>query len=347
MAAPTESIKVTLGFVEKVEKCRLSRKYFPSKVGGKPAWLSIKDIPNSDRLKCPKCGKVCIFLIQVYCPVVTLERCFHRTLFIFVCKAPSCHSQDTAAFVVLRSQLPRANEFYDYEPPDEDNPVDEAEGLVVGLCAVCGCHAGNKCSKCQVRYCSREHQKVDWKAGHKASCGVKGSTGNGDNNILFPEFELVTEPEDYDQLDEEENGTTEHQETKETTEVDDELDVEELEKMAMAESQDDRQFAKFKKRIQHEPDQVIRYERGGQPLLISREKRPQKSQIPPCGNCGSVRQFEFQVTPQLLIHLGVDSLENSIDWGTLIVYTCTKSCDEGAPYKPEFLWKQDIVDTSM
>ena len=83
-----------------------------------------------------------------------------------------------------------------------------------------------------------------------------GSTGNGDNNILFPEFELVTEPEDYDQLDEEENRATEHQETKETTEVDDELDVEELEKMAMAESQDDRQFAKFKKRIQHEPDQV-------------------------------------------------------------------------------------------
>ncbi len=66
----------------------------------------------------------------------------------------------------------------------------------------------------------------------------------------------MTEPEDYDQLDENESGAKEHQETKETTEDDEELDVEELEKMALAESQDDRQFAKFKKRIQHEPDQV-------------------------------------------------------------------------------------------
>ncbi len=177
MAAPMENIKVTLGFVEKAESWRLSRKYFPSKVGGKPAWLSIKDIPNSDSLKCSNCGKVCIFLIQIYCPVVALETCFHRTLFIFVCKDPSCHSQDTAAYVVLRSQLPRANEFYEYEPPDEDNPVEDcgSESLVSGLCAVCGCHGGKRCSKCHMKsYCCREHQIIDWKSGHKANCGVEG-----------------------------------------------------------------------------------------------------------------------------------------------------------------------------
>lgn len=66
----------------------------------------------------------------------------------------------------------------------------------------------------------------------------------------------MTEPEDYDQVDQTDSGATERQETKETTEDNEELDVDELEKMALAESQDDRQFAKFKKRIQHEPDQV-------------------------------------------------------------------------------------------
>ena len=179
MAAPMDNIEVTLGFVEKAEKWRYTRKYFSSKVGGKPAWLSMKDLPSSDNLKCPNCGKVCIFLMQVYCPIVELvHTCFHRTLFIFVCKDPRCHSQiNTAAFVVLRSQLPRANEFYDYEPPDEDNPDTECETESQSdLCAVCGCYGGKKCSKCHSKsYCCREHQIIDWKAGHKQNCGTTGT----------------------------------------------------------------------------------------------------------------------------------------------------------------------------
>lgn len=46
--------------------------------------------------------------------------------------------------------------------------------------------------------------------------------------------------------------------------------------------------------------------------------------------------------PQLLNHLDIDSLEDSIDWGTLIVYTCSNSCDVDGQYKEEFVWKQDF-----
>lgn len=46
--------------------------------------------------------------------------------------------------------------------------------------------------------------------------------------------------------------------------------------------------------------------------------------------------------PQLLIDLKVDSTEASIDWGTLVIYTCADSCDHGNKYVPEFIWKQDF-----
>lgn len=45
--------------------------------------------------------------------------------------------------------------------------------------------------------------------------------------------------------------------------------------------------------------------------------------------------------PQLLVHLDVDNLNNSIDWGILAIYTCSQSCDIDARYVEEYLWKQD------
>ena len=44
----------------------------------------------------------------------------------------------------------------------------------------------------------------------------------------------------------------------------------------------------------------------------------------------------------------VDSLEASIDWGTLIVYTCSQDCiKEGVVYQEEFVWKQDFCETGV
>ncbi|GBN32041.1 hypothetical protein AVEN_221815-1, partial [Araneus ventricosus] len=51
------------------------------------------------------------------------------------------------------------------------------------------------------------------------------------------------------------------------------------------------------------------------------------------------------VMPQLLNYLSLDSVQDSIDWGTLAVYTCSKSCEKGVEaYVKEFVWKQDFSD---
>jgi len=113
------------------------------------------------------------------------------------------------------------------------------------------------------------------------------------------------------------------------------------------------------------PAQILRYARwdDAAALWVSRDERPASStDIPSCPLCGARRAFEFQVMPQLLHHLRVDAQVQapghlqlgSLDWGTLAVYTCVKSCRTGEKvtgieegtggeegrYVEEFVWRQ-------
>lgn len=62
--------------------------------------------------------------------------------------------------------------------------------------------------------------------------------------------------------------------------------------------------------------------------------------------------FLFQIMPQLLHYLKIDNSQTSMDWGTLLVYTCSNNCLEydndnssNAGYMKEFLWRQDYSTT--
>lgn len=179
------SCGVDLGFVEIVEPWKLLSHFFPSKVGGKPAWLALDNLPKADQLRCGKCGKVCVFLMQVYAPADQLNpSAFHRTLFIFICQDPNCSMPNrTDNLIVFRSQLGKQNSFYSDLPPNEDdfdaNSCDYPKASDhQTLCAVCGCPGQWKCGKCkQVSYCDKIHQTAHWKAGHKQNCGNSDNTG--------------------------------------------------------------------------------------------------------------------------------------------------------------------------
>ena len=165
---------VDIGFAEKTENWNLLSHLFPSKVGGKPAWLSLRPIPDADDLKCSVCSHPCVFLLQLYAPLEDNPESFHRTLFIFICRNPECcKSCDNGNFVVLRSDLSRKNDFYSYDPPDYDNHDPDAKNPSASdfqpLCTVCGCSGTKNCSNCKTPYCSRSHQILDWKR-HKSTC---------------------------------------------------------------------------------------------------------------------------------------------------------------------------------
>ncbi|OWF47269.1 programmed cell death protein 2-like [Mizuhopecten yessoensis] len=352
MATKGGNENVELGFLEETNPDLLRSQYFPSKVGGKPSWLSLKQLPTDTH--CKSCDKPTIFLMQVYSPDDKVSSAFHRTLFVFVCRDPGCSTRNSnLSFLVFRSQQPRKNDFYSQDPPSEDVPT---PGPVpdTDLCYVCGSVGPKRCAKCHaVSYCSKEHQVIDWKSGHKAACSTKEETVRTDvKGVLFPEFEIITETEDLDGVDSDDESDTKGEKEKWEEYQDflksdkagnlipDSVPKSELEKMATVENLDDKIFRKFKERIKTNPDQVLRYNKGGQPLLVSVNHIPKETDIPAC-SCGAKRIFEFQVMPQLLSHLQVDQLSDSLDWGTLCVYTCSNSCEIGNSYQPEFLWKQD------
>ncbi|KAJ8248356.1 hypothetical protein GJAV_G00241130 [Gymnothorax javanicus] len=344
--ASISGIEVMLGFLEEAEPWQLQSSQFPSKVGGKPAWLSLADLPFP--IACEKCKRPAVFLLQVYAPIDGQDQTFHRTVFVFCCKSPECFSlNDSGCFKVYRSQLPRKNDFYSYDPPPEEKVTEsDSDPAVlqsgVKLCRVCGCAGPKTCSRCHsVNYCSKEHQIIDWKTGHKSECTTSVSAGTLKHGFLFPEFELVTEPEEVEAKVEQSEADDMEKALESAGAGADTLEEKELEDMAMHETEDSRVFQKFKQRIKLTPHQVLRYSRRGSPLWVSSKHVPKEEEIPNC-SCGAKRIFEFQVMPQLLNHLKVDGPNASMDWGTLSVYCCKDSCDKGQKYCQEFIWKQDF-----
>ncbi|XP_077568777.1 programmed cell death protein 2 [Stigmatopora nigra] len=348
------SFEVVLGFLDDAEPWRLCSPQFPSKVGGKPAWLCQRGPPSLSRLECETCRLPMAFLMQVYAPIPGQDRSFHRSLFVFCCKTPECYTRnDSRCVKVFRSQLPRRNEFYSYEPPQEAEPVsnlDQDQTALpvskVKLCWVCGCPGNKFCSRCHaVTYCGKHHQTLHWKLSHKKECGVSNAALCP---FLFPEFELLTETEEEEEEEEsdksakgDEDEAAIEQNNTDCSTLAEMLAETELEEMAMQETEDMKVFQRFKKKIASEPQQVLRYSRGGSPLWVSSQHIPSDADIPQCP-CGAKRIFEFQVMPQLLNSLHVDSTDASIDWGTLCIYSCSSSCTQEDQYCLEFIWKQDF-----
>ncbi|XP_026462292.1 programmed cell death protein 2-like [Ctenocephalides felis] len=172
--------EVDLGILLECESWFLTSRFFPSKVGGKPAWLSLKDLPDSESLQCDSCKEPTILLCQVYAPIDDQPECFHRTIFVFICtNGLCCKVNDVGNLKVFRSQLPRINDFYSSNPPEE---IEEDVPLALPpLCAVCGSSGRFKCGNCHLyRYCSKIHQVAHWKSGHKSLC----KTLNQENSNL-------------------------------------------------------------------------------------------------------------------------------------------------------------------
>lgn len=107
----------------------------------------------------------------------------------------------------------------------------------------------------------------------------------------------------------------------------------------------DTTFLRFAARLAQNPEQVLRYEFGGQPLLYSKVDEvgrafPQSAQsslsssllashnrIPGCRNCGGKRVFEFQLTPHAISVLEAEEEGmEGMEWGSVVVGVCERDC---------------------
>ncbi len=110
------------------------------------------------------------------------------------------------------------------------------------------------------------------------------------------------------------------------------------------ESEIDNTFQRFADRLSQNPEQVIRYEWKGSPLLYTKNDAVGKalddkksegkvhtkksgSGIPRCQNCGSTRCFEVQMTPHAITELESEEMTmEGMEWGTIIVGVCENDC---------------------
>jgi pre-rRNA-processing protein TSR4 len=114
------------------------------------------------------------------------------------------------------------------------------------------------------------------------------------------------------------------------------------------ESSMDKTFQKFADRLAQNPEQILRYEFNGQPLLYSSTDAVGKRLAPEhtaaavsskistskqgngisrCTTCGSERVFELQLTPHAITELEAAEMSlEGMDWGTIIMAVCSKDC---------------------
>ncbi|KAL4818051.1 programmed cell death protein 2 [Aspergillus spinulosporus] len=118
------------------------------------------------------------------------------------------------------------------------------------------------------------------------------------------------------------------------------------------ESDLDKAFLKFSTRLGHNPEQVLRYEFRGNPLLYSHTdavgkllhdftpsaakvstKSSGASRMPRCQYCGSERVFELQLVPHAISVLeegregvGLGKDDGGMEWGTIILGVCNRNC---------------------
>ncbi|KAL9125870.1 MAG: hypothetical protein Q9217_004983 [Psora testacea] len=133
------------------------------------------------------------------------------------------------------------------------------------------------------------------------------------------------------------------------------------------ESAIDKTFQRFADRLAQDPEQVLRYEFGGVPLLYSKSDAVGKlfsaassdgstdgkvktkaggatSGIPSCPNCGKPRVFELQLVPQAIAKLEKDeSGLDGMEWGTIIMGVCTADCGERSVGVGEWGWMEEWV----
>ena len=116
------------------------------------------------------------------------------------------------------------------------------------------------------------------------------------------------------------------------------------------ESAHDATFQKFADRVGENPEQILRYEFKGKPLLYSDADAVGKALashsengtssnakvqttgrggagMPRCGNCGAERVFEVQLTPHAITELEAEEMSiDGMEWGTIIMGVCSKDC---------------------
>uniref|UniRef100_A0A8D0GSW6 Programmed cell death 2 like n=1 Tax=Sphenodon punctatus TaxID=8508 RepID=A0A8D0GSW6_SPHPU len=327
---------------------------------------------------CGICGAGLMHVVQIYCPLEGLS--FHRIINVFACAVKSCWGK-SESWKVLRSQYlqMQGKDTHDskVKQKQEEKPAamdwcegaddwggeEDTEFLELPLSRLHGTDTADDSSLPKDEDCAFQFQGLSLsEVTHNSDfLGAHIPAGEGlvmpSSVPIFQSYYIsVVDEEDYISY----ADTNHEQKLLKEYQQREGIDLEELitesfsgeggsEKYEKSTAKNgDQAFHKFMKRISACPEQILRYSWSGQPLFISCPSSNMNRVAPACSNCGSNRVFEFQLMPALVSMLKSGDADLSVEFGTVMIYTCEKSCWQDIQHPvEEFLFIQEDPDQQL
>jgi len=260
---------------------RFTRFFFPSKIGGRPAWLVPEKLPNLEtELSCKKCGNRLKFLMQVYASKgEDKESAFHRSIMLFVCT--SCQPNEARVF---RAQLPRANPYYGMEPADTSTSehTEQADPALAPLCCprcvMPTCDAPKPCSECKRLAKYKEGPSVFEEREVIVDGAAESEEEDGedvldsDGEVLDQSDEAIPADTGDPKIDKRLRALRKKVAQDPSTKVD-RTEEKVFEDFCTKRGMKDEAFKKFQRFSGQNPGHVLRYELGGNPLWYAEPKQ--------------------------------------------------------------------------
>ncbi|KAM4018682.1 programmed cell death protein 2-like isoform 2-T2 [Anomaloglossus baeobatrachus] len=333
MAQSSQEHRVLLGFKDAALEGNAAC-WDVSKIGGLPDPVPqvTLSLPS-----CPVCSSVFCHVVQVYCPLEGSR--YHRIIHVFACSTRSCWGKPQS-WVALRSQCLETH----HPAVTQAIPKQEDKMAAADWCENADDWGFDeeevKCppNESQASCCPVVPVPTDWTAQlQNLSLADPAETLQPGDSIFRPYYIAVAEEEDcaWDVDLHHARRLLKDYEKQEAVMADLEScdgggEGEKYEKCDRL--RQDIVFHKFLKKISQCHQQILRYSWNGNPLYMSSPDAA--SRAPSCPLCGAARVFEFQLMPALVTMLQGSKSEMSLEFGTVLIFTCERSCWEDGAQTP-------------
>ncbi|XP_043350928.1 programmed cell death protein 2-like isoform X2 [Dermochelys coriacea] len=309
-----------------------------SKLGGSPNCAPSVTMTYPS---CGICGAILMHIVQIYCPLE--GSLFQRVINVFACAVKGCWGK-SESWKVLRSQYlqmqgketqdcklkqKQENNFATKDwcdGADDWGICDETEYPVQTTSHLLGLNTVSSSSLSTATECASQFQGLSLSETTDISDSLHRPVPCGDGIVmptLCPRFQSyyisVVDEEDYIGY----------------------VDTDHAHKL----------LKEYQQREGIDLEQLMseRYSWGGQPLFITCPSSSINKMVPVCNSCGSNRVFEFQLMPALVSMLKSVDADLSVEFGTVIVYTCERSCWPANHQNPleEFIFIQEDPDQQL
>ncbi|KAM0427257.1 hypothetical protein ACHAPT_007687 [Fusarium lateritium] len=347
-----------------------------SKLGGRPEWLDLESAPSAAYARCKVCKDLMALILQLNGELPERFPEHERRIYVFACRRQTCRRKEGSIRAlrgvrVWKEETPKEEPKKEEKKEEEKEPENKGPGLgetLFGAKGLGSASAANPFSSGGANPFSTSSNPFSSAASanpfSSSSQPAKPASPEPATTKLtktfaeslnikdtapatpppaaepWPALDAQAKPyptlyladADYETLDPTPSKVPANARLEDT----DAAEPSALDREAF-ESSMDATFQKFADRLAQNPDQVIRYEFAGTPLLYSKTdavgEALTKGAIPRCSNCTARRVFEVQLTPNAIAELEADDLSlEGMEWGAIIVGVCEKDCSpRGTP----------------